>query len=665
MAGRGAARRQNRQKGRGMTDGTAGLTAELVVDGATVQQPVISPDGRWVAYTVLPVGQKTERRLAAIWLAAVDASVPPRPLTPGTAADSAPHWAADSGSVFFLSGVPAQLHRVRLGGGGEGAGPGAGPEVLTGWDGGISAACPLADGASVAVLAADEPTTGDKRRKAQRDDAVVWPERVPPDRLRLLDLATGEMAVVGGLGDRHVAGLVQRPDGGPLAVISWPSPDIDPGYLQSELHVVDPVAGTVLDLGRAEMVAGSPVWWQAADGWHLCYLGEPGPLGGTAVFDLAVPPAGAAAAPARNLTEGMTVCPAGLAQAGGGPPLALFADGLDTGIYRLDPGTRRFGCLAVRTGRAQALTASRSGELIAAVVSTAHEPDDVHAGPPAGPLRRLSDTRPELRRVRWGTQERLSYSAADGLELDGLLVLPAGRSRADGPFPLVTWVHGGPYARWSDGLVLHPHAPAQWLAAAGYAVFLPNPRGGAGHGHDFARAVAGALGGGEFTDILAGIDLLIGEGVADPGRLGIGGGSHGGFMAAWAVGQTGRFRAALMAAGVSHWGMLVASGENGTMEAQLGGSCGWEGPGPHPHDRVSPVSFASRVSTPVLIVHGEQDTNVPLSQAVYFHRALSHYGAEHEFVVYPREGHGYVERAHQIDLLHRTRAWFDRWLLGG
>jgi dienelactone hydrolase len=627
---------------------------------------VISPDGRWVAWTAGPVGQRAEQRLAAIWLAAVDGTSPPRALTAGTAADSAPVWAADSASVYFLSGAPAQLHRVAL--------DGTGATALTGWDGGISAAVPLAGGAVVAVLAAAEPTAADQRRKADRDDAVAWEERVPRDRLWLLDLGTGGMtevgglaeagglAEVGGLAGRHAVEVVQRPGGGPLAVVSWPGPEIDTGCHLNELHLVDPVSGTVQDLGRAEWVAHSPVWWQAADGWHLCYLAEAGPLGGSAVFDLTVPAAGSTAGPARNLTEGMTSCPESLAQAGGGPPLALFADGLDTWIGQLDPAMGRFGRAARLPGEAGSLTASRSGDLVAALVSTAHEPPDVHAGPPGGPLRRLSDTRPELRRVRLGQQERLSYAAADGLELDGLLVLPPGRSRADGPFPLVTWVHGGPYGRYADSLILHPHVPAQWLAAAGYAVFLPNPRGGSGHGHEFARTVAGDLGGAEFTDIMTGIDLLIGQGVADPGRLGIGGGSHGGFMTAWAVGHTGRFRAALVAAGVTHWGMLVAEGENGTFEGYLGGSCGWEGPGPHPHDRVSPVSFAAQIRTPVLIVHGEQDTNVPLGQAVYLHRALRHYGAEHELIVYPREGHGFTERAHQIDLLHRTRAWFGRWL---
>jgi dipeptidyl aminopeptidase/acylaminoacyl peptidase len=133
-------------------------------------------------------------------------------------------------------------------------------------------------------------------------------------------------------------------------------------------------------------------------------------------------------------------------------------------------------------------------------------------------------------------------------------------------------------------------------------------------------------------------------------------------MAAWAIGQTDRFKAAMMAAGISDWGMLVATGEGGTLEAELSGSCGWEGTGPHPHDQVSPISFASKIRTPVLIVQGEDDTNVPVSQAIYFHRALSWYGAEHELVIYPREGHGFVERNHQLDLLWRTRAWFDRWL---
>jgi dienelactone hydrolase len=522
---------------------------------------------------------------------------------------------------------------------------------------------PLAGGEMVAVIAADEPSEQDERRQAERDDAIVWGAGASPGRLRLLHLGTRELRVMAELGDRHVVDMVQRPDGGPLAVISWSCPEFDPGMFTADLHMVDPATGGLLDLGRMELLACSPIWWSVRDIWRVAYLAvtPPGLVGGLAVFDVAVPEPGAAAGEHRNLTAGMDVCPTELVQVENGAPLALFAEGLDTAIYQLDPGMRRFGRVSAWDGRVESLTASSSGEAVAALASTAYEPGEVHCGPPGGRLIRLSDTRPHLRRIRWGTQARLSYKASDGLDLDGLLILPVGRRRQDGPFPLITLVHGGPYDRYCDDLNTTWFAP-QWLATAGYAVFLPNPRGGQGHGHAFAAAVAGRVGLEEWTDILTGIDLLIADGVADPDRLGIDGWSHGGFMAAWAVGQTDRFKAALMGAGVSDWGMQAATGEEGALESGLGGSIGWEGPGPHLHDRLSPVSFASKVTTPVLILHGEDDTNVPLGQATYFHRALCRFGVEHEFVVYPREGHLIMERNHRIDVLRRTRAWFGRWL---
>ncbi len=636
-----------------MSEAAAELTAELVTDGLMSSQPVISPDGRWVAYTVGPVGRREKQRTCALWLAAADGSSPPVKLTAGSAADTGPRWAPDSASVFFLSdrtGSP-QLHRIRLGGGEA--------EGLTDWQGEISDACPLADPGLVAVVATDEPTEEDERRQAERDDVIVWGERVPCARLRVLDLATGKLHTVDGLGSRHVVELAARPDGGGLAVISWATPENDPGAQTNELHIVALDTGAVHHLGRIGTEARSPVWWQADGHWHLAYLAQPEPCGGDAVFDVADP---AAAAAHRDLTEGMAVSPTHLTQVADGPPLALFADGLDTAIYQLDPGPLRFRRLSARSGLLASLTASRFAETVAVLASTSYEPTEVHAGPPGGPLSRLSDTRPELRSVGWGTQERLCYQASDGLGLDGLLILPSGRRREDGPFPLITWVHGGPDSRYADQFLLRSTSPGQWLATAGYAVFLPNPRGGLGHGRDFTAAVVRSVGGSEWSDIVSGIDLLIAEGVADPDRLGIGGASHGGFMAAWAIGQTERFKAAMMVAGIVDWGMLVATGEWGTLDVALGGSCGWEGTGPHPHDQVSPVSFASKIRTPVLIAHGEDDTNVPVSQAIYFHRALTWFEAEHQLVIYPREGHGLVERSHQLDLLSRARAWFDRWL---
>ena len=649
------------------------LTAGLIVDGAAAADPAISPDGRWTAWTTSS-GGPSGRRVSELWVAPVGDRETRVRLTAGGAPARLPRWSRDSDWLFYVTDGEVRRLRVGVGasGGGPGGGPGGDPETVLRWRGEISGLVPLDGGRLVAVLAGDERTDDDERRQAEQDDAVAWSERMVRQhwtwhRLRLLDLASGEFTVAAGLAGRHAVGVAQRPDGGPLAVVSWDCPEYEPGAFTSRLHVVDLADGAASDRAGLGRQARSPAWWQGADGWHLAWLAAVPPADATAVFDLAVGADGTTAgdrtiaAEPRNLTAAMSACPCELVQVTSGPPAALFAEGLDTALYRLDPAGRSFRREAGWAGAAEALSASDDAAVIAVVASTARAPGDVSAGSP-GELIRVSDTRPELRGIALGTQERLSWRAPDGLELDGVLILPPGRSRSDGPFPLVTMIHGGPYSRWADELMVDWWSWGQWLAAAGFAVFHPNPRGSQGHGPAFAALVAGAVGRGEFTDTLAGLDALVADGVADPARLGIAGWSHGGFMAAWAITQTSRFRAAVMGAGVADWAMQVGVGELGRAEASLGGSFGWEGPGPHRHDRNSPISYAANVTTPVLILHGEDDTNVPVGQAQYFHRALMQSGTPHDLVIYPRENHGFTERAHQADVLERVRSWFTRWL---
>ncbi|MGC7094347.1 prolyl oligopeptidase family serine peptidase [Amycolatopsis lurida] len=572
------------------------LTAELVADAVTPAEPRISPDGREVAYVVG----------GALWLA----STGPLGVT-----GSGLRWSPDSQWLYYADA--GHLHRIS---------PAAKEKLADG----VEDCVPLEDGRVVLVTKAP----------ASDQDPKVWSEPPPVNGLALLE--DGEVRPLDVLPGRHIIDIARRPGDELLAVLTRATPDQDPVHPTTELHLVAPDTGHVEHLGETELLAHSPVWWRSGEDWRVAYLANIEPIGGLAVFD----------ADRRNLTDGLPRCPVELVQSPDGEPLVVFEEGLDTVLYRLTGGT--FQRLLAHQGSLSALSVSSTE--IAVLAGTAYEPRNVHAGPPEGPLKQLSDTRPELRGIDWGTQERLSYQASDGLDLDGLLILPSGRTRADGPFSLITIPHGGPYGRYADELSLHWFPSAQWFAAAGHAVFLPNPRGGRGHGHEFAASVAGAVGGAEWTDVLTGIDLLIEQGVADPGRLGIGSWSHGGFFSAWAVTQTGRFKAALMGAGISDWGMLVATGEEGVLESGLGGGTYWT-------DRrlpaeLSPVTHAAKVSTPVLIVHGENDTNVPLSQAICFHRALRHHGVPHEFVVYPREGHRISERAHQLDLLRRMRDWF-------
>ena len=632
------------------------LSAALIVDGAVAADPVISPDGLWVAWMTSSAAGSGPR-VSGLWLAPVAQTAAPIRL----AGDGIrlPRWSLDSAWLFYVA--DAELRRLRI----TADGPGGDEETVLRWDGEISGLVPLADG-RVALVAGDEQTDDDKTRQAEHDDAVVWSERAVRQhwlwhRLRLLDLASGELSVVAGLAGRHVTAVAQRPDGGALAVVSWDCPEYEPGVFTSRLHIAGTDDGTAADLGPLGWEARSPVWWQGPGGWHAAWLEIVPPGEGAAVIDITVSADGTVSAGPENLTASLAVCPDQLVQVTGGPPAALFADGLDTALYRLEPAGPSFRRVTTWAGEAAALSVSDDAAVIAVLASTAYAPRDVSAGP-ADALVRISDTRPELRGIALGTQERLSWRASDGLELDGVLILPPGQGRADGPFPLVTMVHGGPTSRWADELMLSWVSWGQWLAAAGFAVFHPNPRGGTGHGHAFSAMVAGAVGQDEWTDILTGLDALVADGVADPARLGIGGWSHGGFMAAWAVTQTGRFRAAVMGAGITDWAMQIGIGELGRTDAGLSGSFGWEGPGPHRHDQLSPISYAAKVTTPVLILHGEDDTNVPVGQATYFHRALMEFGAEHELVIYPHENHGFTMRTHQIDVLERARSWFTRWL---
>jgi dipeptidyl aminopeptidase/acylaminoacyl peptidase len=628
-----------------VSEATGVLSAALIVDGAMAGGPVISPDGRWVAWTT-----SSRPKVRELWLAPVAQAAAPVRLVSGDV--RLPRWSPDSAWLFYVADTEVRRFRIT----------GSDTETVLRWSGEISGLIPLAGGRLVALVAGDEQTDDDKARQAEDDDAVVWSERAVRQhwlwhRLRLLDLASGELSVVAGLAGRHVTAVAQRPDGGPLAVMSWECPEYEPGVFTCRLHIADLADGTAADLGPLGLEADSPVWWQGAGGWHVAWLEMVPPGEGNAVLDITV----SAPASPENLTAGLAVCPDRLVQVADGPPAALFAEGLDTGLYRLEPAGPSFRRLTGWAGRAAALSVSDDATAIAVVASTAYARRDVSAGPPDA-LVRISDTHPELRGIALGTQERLSWRASDGLELDGLLILPPGRSRADGPFPLVTMVHGGPTSRWADEFMLSWVSWGQWLAAAGFAVFHPNPRGGTGHGHAFSAMVAGAVGQDEWTDILSGLDALVADGVADPARLGIAGWSHGGFMAAWAITQTSRFRAAVMGAGITDWALQIGVGELGRTDAGLSGSFGWEGPGPHRHDQLSPISYAAKVTTPVLILHGEDDSNIPVGHATYFHRALTQFGTEHELVIYPDENHSFTKRAHQIDVLERARSWFTRWL---
>jgi dipeptidyl aminopeptidase/acylaminoacyl peptidase len=647
------------------------LTAEMIVDQSRPEELDLSPDGQYVAYATAPLSKREEHPTATLWVAPTAGSSVPRQFTTGTANDHAPRWSPDGSAIAFLSdranrGTDA-LYLIAASGGE------AQPLTSTTNKKSIESFAWSPDGAYIAFTAADEPDAEAARREKERDDADVYGAHWPFARLRLISPTDGTIVTLAG-GDRHIDGFAWAPSGAEIAFTTRRTPALESREEETTIErlvLSDDQAKLVCRFGYAVQ---SLCW--TGDGQTLLFEA---PMAQRAQSSTVVYAVAASGGEPRRLALGESSCSSGLVQpftVGGSGAYALVAEarGLETRLGRLDPSTGQARPLSLRIAETDQLgianwTARASAGdamVVAAVLSTGGAPAELWAGRssdagPAGPLIRLSNHNGALHEIRFGSQEPFLYEGPDGLALDGLLVrppdAPSGR-----PLPLIVQVHGGPYWRSGHGFYLGWSLWAQWLALAGYAVLMPNYRGGQGHGERFAATARGNVGPGDFPDVMAAVDAAVARGIADTERLAIGGWSQGGFMSAWAVTQTHRFKAAIMGAGVSDWGMMTLTSDLPGFEMALGGSAPWDGAGPHRHAALSPISFAAAVQTPVLILHGEKDERVPLSQAIGFHRALRRHNVPTELVVYPREPHGIGERAHQIDLLGRVRAWYDRWL---
>jgi dipeptidyl aminopeptidase/acylaminoacyl peptidase len=257
-----------------------------------------------------------------------------------------------------------------------------------------------------------------------------------------------------------------------------------------------------------------------------------------------------------------------------------------------------------------------------------------------------------LDRHELGTWKLVTWKS-DGFTIDGILTLPP-ESVAKPPYKLLVHPHGGPHSRSAMGFDF----TVQLFAAHGYAVFQPNFRGSSGYGQKFIDADRGDFGGGDMRDILAGVDKLVADGVADKDRLFVYGTSYGGFMTTWLVGQTHRFRAAVAQNAVTDLNMMWALSDlQSWTEWEFGGTP-WEAP--EKYRKYSPLTYAERVKSPTLILHARDDRRCPLPMGQAYHRALKARGVPTELVIYPDEGHGIRQPLHREDVLRRVLAWFEK-----
>jgi len=631
------------------------VTLDELLNLQRLSQPRFAPDGQTLAFlTASSFAQPGQGPGSRIAMMTADGELLHE--TAG-AHDRLPRWSPDGTSLAFLSdavrpGVSA-LHVLNLQSGAVAA--------LGQIEGAVEDFAWSRDGRELFVLAehgppapADEP--GADQPACGPDPRVIRPGQ-SWQRLYRVVVASGQTTAVG---PSDLSVWEFDWDGLNTVVAIFSVDPSESGWYTAFLGLIDLVDDTVQVIHRPQWQMSSPSL--SPGGQHVAFLegicSDRGSMSGT----VNVVSTRSETAAAGGLQGGTQLAPdldlTGLGWINDQRLFYAGRCGLVSTCGTLSLGDVRDelwrGAAAVRE-----VSASADGRWLAAVKETASEPAEIAKLELASPTRgweAISSVNSGLAGLALPLVEPLHWSAADGLDIEGLLVRPRESGPEERP-PLVVLVHGGPTAAWSYAFPCG-NRNAALLAGAGYAVLLPNPRGSSGRGQQFARAVVGDLGGAELNDTLSGVQACVDAGYADGERVGIMGASHGGFIAAWAPTQTTRFRAGVAIACVSDYLSLHYTSNIGGLDDIL-----FVGP-----DRVadylarSPIAYVNRCVAPMLIVHGEQDRCCPVSQAEEFYGGLVENGVETELVIYPREGHGYIEREHQLDLWRRVHAWFDRHL---
>ena len=344
-------------------------------------------------------------------------------------------------------------------------------------------------------------------------------------------------------------------------------------------------------------------------------------------------------------------------------------------LFAVDIVHRRWHALTPDTLSVSSYAVARDGRTVVAVLENANTPQDLYRIAPAtGKLTRLTHGAGAVPDMPLGPVEQVTWPSRDGrFTVHGFLVKPPGIDSAR-RYPLIVMVHGGPGALYTNSFVgvnfsQQGYPPPQWFAAAGYLVLLPNPRGDGSYGEAFAAALREDWGPGPFGDIDAGVSALVARGLADSTRLGIGGGSYGGYLTAFAITQTHRFAAASIDDGPTDLRMdygLNYAFHSSWFKAFLGGTP-WERP--RLYARQSPITYVDRVRTPVLMRYGAMSStrdhirlSYLLPQGLEFYAGLRDAGVPVEFVLHPDQGHGAVDWELYTDLVKRNLDWYNYWL---
>jgi len=685
------------------------VTFDDVLNVKGVGGATISPDGSQVIYTVRQwVAEKDRMESRAhVWKVATSGSSPARQITFGDKGDSQPQFSPDGRYISFVSArgagedVKAQIHVMRADAGEA--------WQLTDSQENVSSYSWAPDSARIAFVATDPRSADEDANLKKRDDERVFEGDFRYSHVWVVDLEVRLKP------DATADSTVRlKPDATPDSTVRL-KPDATPEHVASGFSRTNPA--TRITQGTAYTVAGAPSWapdsrrfvfgagatpmlrdnrrdiyladvtskridkistnfgsdtsprW-SPDGKSIAWTAEPNtgaPLpDGTApgvtlqsklmLYDVAAKSIKDVSSPGFDTDAGNPVW-----TAEGNRVMFVSGKRAYNEAFAYDLTTGRYTQLSSKK-TLQGASISKDGRTIALTMDTPDSASEVYVTDPVFQnFRKLTTTNPQLAELAQGDTEVVTWKGADGMEVEGVLLKPVG-FQAGRKYPTLVVAHGGPAGAHVNGFRLGGLEGGQVWANKGWAVFYPNPRGSTNYGEKFLRNNVNDWGGGDFKDIMTGVDALVARGIADPDKLAHIGWSYGGYMTAWVITQTTRFKAAMVGAGLTNmWSMYGTNDIPSVLIGYFGGIPSVKTL-PLYLDR-SAMSHIDKVTTPTLILHGAQDERVPVGQAQELFRGLKDRGKPTELVFYPREGHGISEYYHQKDRMQRIYDWVTKYTL--
>jgi dipeptidyl aminopeptidase/acylaminoacyl peptidase len=638
-----------------------GFTPAEVARLRSVTAVAMSPDGSRVAYVLAVPRRPVEDEDGPAWaeLHVVGRDGIDRPFVTGDVEVALPAWTPDGSAIAFLAkrgkDQVRSLYVIPAAGGEARKVEGAGTEI-TGY-----ALSP--DGKRVAFLAKEEAPKARLELEKKGFNQEVVDEGARPVRIWVAPVGPGGgdakprmLDVSGSASELHWSPTDSR-----LAVALAPTSLVDDGYMKRKVCVVDADSGRLLarldNPGKLGSIAWSP------DGRNLAFV---------SAADLNDPSAGrlmvaaASGGPIRDVLPGYDGNVARIAWQDADFVMYIGDEGVATTLAKVrKDGAERKTILPAGEPILTTIDLSRDGRSAAIVGQTPQHPGEVFVATHEAPRpRRLTDSNPWLGSIRLAPQEVVTFRARDGLSLEGLLIHPLDEEPGR-KYPMILTVHGGPEGHFRNGWLTGYAEPGQLGAARGFAVFYPNYRGSTGRGVAFSKMSQGDPAGKEFDDLVDAVDALVAGGRVDPARVGVTGGSYGGYATAWcSTRYSERFAAGVMFVGISD--LVSKAGTTEIPEEEYlvhARRRPWED-WPFMLAR-SPIFYVEKARTPLLILDGRDDPRVHPSQSLVLYRylkALDH--APVRLVYYPGEKHGNRRAASRYDYNLRMIRWFEHYLKG-